>query len=212
MPARGITGGAGPPGWGGGHTESMGGPGVGASPSPQRCCRCLPPRAGGSALFPFIAQNTAPALAGRKKPQSPPQPPKKDKSLWLRQITLCLRRGVGGTGQELSRAPPGQRGEVWAAPSTREQPRRGPLDRHPPPRPLLQGARSGAQPLGQGPGTRHELRLRPHVRRGRAWHRASAGETARGDGPLSSPERGLLPRSFFLMELGQKNGSLGGHR
>lgn len=57
-----------------GGAEGPQGPGVGAPCSPQRCRRG-PPCAGGFALLPFIAQNTAPALAGRKKPQSPPQHP-----------------------------------------------------------------------------------------------------------------------------------------
>lgn len=97
-PPRGWT----PPKWG---AERRGGP-AWVLPPPRSAAACAP------ALFPFIAQNTAPALAGRKKLQSPPHPPhtppKGIKVSALRQIMLCPPPELQVGGDELSPALGGQ--------------------------------------------------------------------------------------------------------
>lgn len=97
-PPRGWT----PPKWG---AERRGGA-AWVLPPPRSAAACAP------ALFPFIAQNTAPALAGRKKLQSPPHPPhtppKGIKVSALRQIMLCPPPELQVGGDELSPALGGQ--------------------------------------------------------------------------------------------------------
>lgn len=123
-------------------------------PPPRSAAACAP------ALFPFIAQNTAPALAGRKKLQSPPHPPhtppKGIKVSALRQIMLCPPPELQVGGDELSLALGGQPkapGDSLAG---------GPCVRAP--HSLLQG---GSQPWGgfvqRGGGEGRELCPHPTV-------------------------------------------------
>ena len=170
--------GAGPP------TGSEPGGRCGCSPSPQRCWH-QPPRAGSFARFPFIAENTAPARAGRKKPHSPPHPPPTPPK---RGKSLCTRRIALGWGETSAARPPGA---AWTARSSGEQPRAVPC------------TAPSSPPAGSWGGGHS------HWGDGGAAPLPPRTEGLRWDGPVSSPQRGLLLQPLFLLELGPKCRSLG---